>query len=408
MSDGVLFVHSNFPAQFRDLAQTLVDRGMRCWAIGNATARGLPGVELARWSNARGSTPGLFPLAVRAEADLIRAHAALEVARGLKAQGADPKLIVGHPGWGETVLLRDVFPAAKQILFHELFYKGRGGDIDFEVEFIPPTDQMILAGIAKNATMALALTQADVIVAPTPFQAATLPSVFHPRLRLIHEGIDTTAIRPGPARPFAVPGGPTLDPAKPLITHVNRHLEPLRGMHILLRALPRLQAEVPDAQTVIIGSPSQRGYSGAAPDGKTWKDMAMAGLEERLDLSRVHFTGPLPHEQMLAALRASWAHVYYTYPFVLSWSLAEAMASGCYVIASDTPPVRDAVEDGMNGKLLDFFDVDGLSDALVEACRKPDGFGALRAAARETAVERFDRAKGRVAWLDLVDELLIG
>lgn len=405
MSGGVLFVHNNFPAQFADLARALLDRGVSCTAIAGAQARGIEGMPVARWKNARGSTPGIMPLATRAEADLIRGRAALEAARALKASGYAPDLIIGHPGWGETVLLGDAFPDARRILFHEFFYAGRGLDIDFDTEFLPATDDMILAGTSKNAVMALALSQADVIVAPTPFQAATLPDVFRPRTRIIHEGVDVGAIRPGPAAPFQVPGGPVLAPGTPVITHVNRNLEPVRGLHILLRALPRLLAEVPDAQVLIVGEAAGRGYSGAAPDGRAWKDFLLDKAGGGLDFARVHFTGPLPHAAMLAALRLSTAHVYYTYPFVLSWSLAEAMASGCYVIGSDTAPVRDAITDGVEGKLLDFFDVDALSGALIEACRTPGAFAAQRAAARAKAEAMFDRAKGRAAWLALVNEV---
>jgi glycosyltransferase involved in cell wall biosynthesis len=405
MSDGVLFVHSNFPGQFADLARTLVARGVRCAALGGVTSPGVPGVTLARWNNRQGSTPGLFPLAVRAEADLIRGYAALEAARALKAQGFDPALIIGHPGWGETVLLKDVFPDARQILFHEFFYAGRGLDIGFDREFITPTEGGILAGTTKNAVMSLALAQADVIVTPTAFQASTLPPIFRAAARIIHEGVDISGATPGPAAPFQVPGGPLIAPGTPVITHVNRNLEPLRGLHILLRALPRLLDEVPQAQAVIVGHGEGRAYGGQAPDGKTWKEVILEGLEGRLDRSRVHFTGSLPRDQMLAALRHSAAHVYYTYPFVLSWSLAEAMASGCYVVASDTAPVRDAIEDGVNGRLLPFFDVDALSEALIEACRTPQAFAPLRAAARETALAKFDQARGRAAWLDLIREV---
>lgn len=405
MSDGVLFVHAGFPAQFRDLAGVLLARGVECRAIGGPDANPFPGVPLERWSYFRGTTPGIFPLATRAEADLIRARAALEAARRLKDQGFSPRLIIGHPGWGETVLLREVFPEARQILFHEFFYAGHGLDIDFDVEFIPPNENGILAGTTKNAVMALAFSQADVLVTPTPFQASTLPQVFHSRLRIIHEGVDLAAMTPGPAAPFPLADGRLIAADAPTITHVNRNLEPLRGMHILLRALPTLQAEVPEAQVVIAGTASQRGYSGAAPDGKTWKQVAMEGLEGRLDLSRIHFTGPLPRERLLAAMRLSCAHVYYTYPFVLSWSLAEAMAAGCFVVGSDTAPVRDAVKDGENGRLLDFFDVDGLSAALVDACRNPQAKAPLRAAARRTAEAMFDREAGRRAWLALIEEV---
>lgn len=406
MLKRVLFVHSNFPAQFRDLARDLVARGVECAAIGAVQAPGLPGVRLAKWSNAKGSTPGIFPLATRAEADFIRGRAALDAALALKAEGFEPDLIIGHPGWGETVFLAEPFPNARRIVFSEMFYQGRGGDIDFDGEFITPTFEMILAGTSKNAVMALALSQADAIVCPTPYQASTHPDVFRARTHLIHEGVDTQAIQPGPARPLVLPDGTVIAPGTPVITHVNRHLEPLRGLHILLRALPRLQAEVPDARVLIVGSEDTRGYSGSTPDGRSWKAHCLDGLEDRLDLSRVHFLGRLPHEEMLAALRLSTAHVYYSYPFVLSWSLLEAMASGCYLIGSDTPPVRDAIEDGVNGKLLGFFDVDALSAALIDACRRPGAFAAQRAAARETAVERFDAAAGRAAWLALIDEVM--
>jgi glycosyltransferase involved in cell wall biosynthesis len=405
MSDGVLFVHSNFPAQFADLARILVERGVRCWAVGGATARDVPGVAVARGRNVQGSTEGIFALATRAEADLIRGYGAYEAALSLKAQGCDPAVIIGHPGWGETVLLKDVFPEARQILFHEFFYAGRGLDIGFDLEFGEVTNAVALAGTTKNAVMALSLAQADAIVTPTPFQASTLPPRLRAGARVIHEGVDVEAASPGPALPFQVPGGPLIAPGAPVITHVNRNLEPMRGLHILLRALPRLQAEIPDAQTIIVGSPQKRGYSGTAPDGKTWKDVVLETVADRIDLSRVHFTGSLPHERMLAALRLSTAHVYYTYPFVLSWSLAEAMASGCYVVGSDTAPMHDAIEDGVNGRLLPFFDVEALSQTLIEACRNPTASAAMRAAARVTAVERFDQRKGRAAWLDLIREV---
>jgi glycosyltransferase involved in cell wall biosynthesis len=406
MLKRVLFVHTNFPAQFRDLATHLVAQGVECAAIGSRAAPGLPGVRLAAWANAKGSTPGIFQLATRAEADLIRGRAALDAALALKAEGFEPDLIIGHPGWGETSLLREAFPKARRILFSEFFYQGRGGDIDFETEFIAASFESILAGTAKNAVMALSLTEADAIVCPTRYQASTHPSVFAPRIRLIHEGVDTSAIQPGPPEPLTLPSGVTLTPGAPLITHVNRHLEPLRGLHILLRALPRVQAAVPNAQVLIVGSEDLRGYSGAAPGGRTWKSICLEGVEDRLDLSRIHFTGRLAHQDMLAGLRLSTAHVYYSYPFVLSWSLIEAMASGCYVIGSDTPPVRDAIVDGVSGRLLDFFDVDALADSLIEACRQPAGFAAQRAAARETAVAHFDASAGRAAWLTLIDEVM--
>jgi glycosyltransferase involved in cell wall biosynthesis len=407
MSRGVLFVHNNFPAQFRGLVEALLARGVPCAAIGSATAPGVEGMPLGRYATRRGTTEGIFPFAVRAEADLIRGADALRVGRSLKDAGLDPQVIVGHPGWGETVFLDELWPDAKRVMFSEFFYKGRGLDIDFDEEFFQTTEQAVLAGKAKNAVMTLALAEADVIVTPTEFQGSVLPAVFRPRLRVIHEGVDTDAIRPGPpgasAEPFALPDGRVIAPGAPVITYANNHMEPLRGLHIFARALPRLMAEVPDAQVLMFGADAPRPYGGSPPDGRTWREVIFEGLE--IDAGRLHFLGKAPHEQMLAALRLSAVHVYYTYPFVLSWSLVEAMASGCYVIASDTPPLHDAIEDGVNGRLLPFFDVDALAQAMIDACRDPAASAALRAAARATAVAKFSRADGLAAWMQVLREL---
>lgn len=403
MSEGVLFVHNNFPGQFRDLAQTLVARGVRCWAVGQNHAPGVLGVRIARYGLRRGTTPGILPAAIRAEADLIRANEALEAARLLRGEGCDPAVIVGHPGWGETLHLAQVFPNARQALFAEFFYHGRGFDVGFDPEFGEPSEEQVQVVDAKGVTMAYAYAHADAIVTPTRFQASTLPPLFQPHARIIHEGVDIDAIRPGPAQPFELPDGRVLAPGTPVITHVNNNMEPLRGIHVFARALPRLLAEVSDAHVVVIGQEKTAGYGAAAPDGLTWKEWAFRDLA--IDPARVHFLGKVPHDRMLAAMRLSTAHVYYTYPFVLSWSLAEAMALGCYVLGSDTPPVRDAIEDGVNGRLLPFSDHDALSEALIAACRDPAAANPLRKAARNTAEAMFSRAKGRQAWLDLLTEL---
>ena len=400
---GVLFVHNNFPGQFGDLARQLAARGVRCGAIGQAHAGDVRGVPSIKYALTRGTTFGMFPLAVRAEADMIRASRTLDAARKAKSEGFEPDVIVGHTGWGETLLLDEVWPQARQVLYPEFFYSGHGLDIGFDDEFKATTEEMVLLGKTKNAAMALALTDADAIVCPTQFQASTLPKVFHPLVRIIHEGVDLEAVRPGPAEPFPLDDGRVIAPATPVVTHINSSMEPLRGLHIFARALPRLLAEVPEAEVIVIGQPSGHGYSGQAPEGQTWKDVCFRGVE--IDPARVHFLGRVPHARMLAALRASTAHVYYTYPFVLSWSLAEAMASGCYVIGSDTAPLQEVIEDGVNGRLRPFFDPAALAETLIAACRDPASTTPMRAAARRTAERLFDRAASRARWLALLQEM---
>lgn len=404
MSRGVLFIHNNFPGQFGDLTRLLLARGVPCIAVGQHYAPSQDGVKIARYTLGRGSTPGLFPLATRAEADLLRARSAYNAAMALKAEGWDPAVIVGHPGWGEMTFIAEVFPKAKKVAFAEFYYHGRGYDVGFDTQLQGDVDvEAVLRAQAKNGAMAMAYAEADAIVSPTPFQAGTLPWRFREGVRIFHEGIDIDAIRPGPAEPFALDDGRVIAPGTPVITHVNNHMEPLRGLQTVARALPRLLAEVPEAQVILIGDPNRKPYGAPAPEGRTWQDVCFEGID--YDPARVHFLGRVPHARMLAALRLGVAHAYYTYPFVLSWSLSEAMASGCYVVGSDTGPVRDAIQDGVNGRLLPFFDHEGLTDALVAACRAPEASAAMRVAARATAEAMFSRAKGRDAWLDLLREL---
>jgi glycosyltransferase involved in cell wall biosynthesis len=192
-------------------------------------------------------------------------------------------------------------------------------------------------------------------------------------------------------------------PGAPVITYINNHMEPVRGLHIFARALPRLMAEVPDAQVVMIGGDNPRPYGAQPEAGRTWREICFEGVE--IDPARLHILGKVPHDRMLAALRLSSAHVYFTYPFVLSWSLVEAMALGCYILGSDTAPLHDAIADGVNGRLLPFFDAEALAQAMIEACRDPAASAPLRAAARRTAVEKFSRRDGREAWIALLREL---
>jgi len=403
MPPAVLFVHHVFPGQFRKLATALVARGVSCAAIGHTNAPGLEGVQMVRYAYPRSTTEGIHPLAAGAEADFLRASMAYSCAKRLKAAGFQPQVIVGHTSWGETVFMKELFPDAKLVAFPEYIPHGRGFHLGFDTEFQAHTEQEILTATAKAAVPVLALTQADAIVCPTQFQASTVPAAFHSRLRLIHEGVDVANIKPLPPLRLTTPTGRVIEQGSSVITHVNQQLEPLRGLHVFARALPRLLAEVPDANVLIIGGETTEAYSGKAPDGLTWKEVCLKGVD--LDPDRVHFMGHVQHHVLWATLQMSTAHVYYSYPFVLSWSLLEAMALECYLVASDTAPLREVIQDGVNGRLVPFFDVDRLSQVLIDACRDPAASAPLRAAARRTVETRYDSVEGTRAWLALLQEM---
>jgi glycosyltransferase involved in cell wall biosynthesis len=404
---NVLIVHQNFPGQFPHIAAALAKRGDRVAAIGSATAKGMPGVDLRRWQHGRGTTEGIHPQAIRAEADMIRGSAALATALAtalaLKADGFVPDVILGHPGWGETLYMKIAFPTAKLILFGEYYYLAEGGDSGFDPEFgMPPVDERVRI-VSKNATGAMAYLDADRILCPTPWQASSFPAALQPHITTVHEGIDLTKARRRPKARVRTPNGTVLDGSRPVVTFVNRTLEPLRGFHMFMRALPAFLDACPDGHAIVIGEDKASGYGAMSPGGKGWKAALLGEIGDRLDLARVHFMGRVPHDTMIDAFSIGAAHVYYTYPFVLSWSLVEAMATGCLVLAGDTAPVRDAITDGVDGRLLPFFDTAALSDAMIAAAREPDRFAGMRPAARVRALAGFDRDAGTAAWLAAVD-----
>lgn len=403
---NILFVHNNFPAQFGFIAEALVSEGHRCVAIASKTGRAIDGVRLLRWVTRRGHTAGLGREVHRIEADLIRGAAAAKAALALREEGFVPDIIVGHPGWGETIYLREIFPSARQIVYAEYYYRSEGGDVGFDPEFGPSPREPYKIN-AKNGGMALAFAEADVIVAPTPFQQSLLPDAFRERSRVIHEGVDLSKVRRRSSKSLSLPSGRVLEGSRPIITFINRKLEPLRGYHIFMRALPRLMAQVPEAEVLIVGADQTGGYGMQAPPGVTWGRHILREVASEIDSTRLHFVGHVPHEVMLTALSLSAVHVYFTYPFVLSWSLLEAMACEALVIASDTAPVRDVIVSGRNGILVDFFDASGLASQMVAACRSPARFLSLRQLARQTVELHYDRQSVCLpAWRKLVGELL--
>jgi glycosyltransferase involved in cell wall biosynthesis len=294
----------------------------------------------------------------------------------LRRRGFRPDVIFAHIGWGEALFLKDVFPAAKILLYCEFFYRVRGGDLGFDREF-PASAEKLLRLRVMNAPLLMSLDASDWGMAPTLWQQTRFPGAYRSRVSVIHDGIDTDAVTPGKK------------PAEEIITYVARNLEPYRGFHIFMRAIPEIQKRRPKARIVIVGG-DEVSYSPRPPPGTTYRARMLHELEGKIDLSRVHFTGRIPYGAYLALLRQSSAHVYLTYPFVLSWSLIEAMSAGCLIVASRTPPVEEVIADRQNGLLVDFFSPAEIAARIDEALSKRAELQPLCDRARRTAAERFD------------------
>ena len=407
----ILFVHQNFPGQYLHIVQRLARQGgHQLVALGINPLdpeRRLPeALNYFRYSLSQGNTQGVHRWVMEMETKAIRGEGCARVADELKAKGFTPDLICAHPGWGEALFLKAVWPDTPLLCYQEFFYNPNGFDSNFDPEFEQTSTWQDDARLMmKNAYLHLTLNQADWNLSPTHFQASSFPEQWQRRISVIHDGIDTQKASPNPAAaPLTLPDGTVLEQGQPIVTFVNRRLEPYRGCHTFLRALPALQEQCPEARIVIVGETKGVSYGTACPEGE-WKDRFLAEIAGRYDPSRVHFTGSLPYSQFIPLLQLSSCHVYLTYPFVMSWSLLEAMACGCAVVGSATAPVQEVIGHEENGLLVNFFSPGDLAAAVVELLRNRERAAAFGAAARRTVQRRYDLdvcLQRQLALMDLV------
>jgi glycosyltransferase involved in cell wall biosynthesis len=386
----VLFLHQNYPGQFVHLESALRREG---------------GHELVAVVPASHPRPILIPRRTYAfDPERVRTSVRLAetytrcVARGAAAAGAlyalreegfIPDVVLAHPGWGESLFVRDVWPDCRLIAHAEFYYTEAGAGFDPQINGRPdPRFRIELR--TRNAAMTLALLDADVGVAPTPWQASVFPDYLRQKLQVAHEGIDTSLARPDPNASLRIERiGTTLRAGDEVVTFVNRDLEPHRGFHVFMRALPEILARRPKAHAIIVGADGHA-YGPPPKSGKSWKETLLEEVGARLDPSRTHFTGRVAYGDLIRLLQLSAAHVYLTYPYVLSWSMLDAMSAGALVIGSKTTPVEDVIRHGDNGLLVDFLDSQGLAETVIETLAHPERYRDLRSAARRTIEQRFD------------------
>ncbi|MDE2405587.1 MAG: glycosyltransferase [Sphingomonadales bacterium] len=404
----IVFIHQNMPGQFRHLAPALAqDRRLRVFFVTRRTGVQLPNVRTVLYPDPDCGERSTEPFARPMEVAARFGHAVARVCLDLRAQGVRPRLVIVHPGWGEGLLLRDIWPDARILSYAEFYYQPQGADIGFDPLF-PVTAQGLATARMMNGPLLLSHAAADLLLAPTHWQKHRHPDFLHDRIEVVFDGIDTARVFPDPGARFTLPDGRVLDGGGEVITYVARNLEPHRGYHVFLRALPRLLAARPRAQVVIVGG-VEVSYSPLPRDGHAnWREALAAEVDLGADAARVHHVGKLPYADYLSLLRISAVHVYLTFPFVLSWSCLEAMAAGCLLVASDTAPVREVVEDGVNGRLFPFHDGEAMVGTIVAALEDRAAGDRLRAAARATVAERYALRDCLPRQLRLVERLLAG
>jgi glycosyltransferase involved in cell wall biosynthesis len=381
-----LFVHRDMPGQFGHLASYLAGKGHEVVFLTQSAAPPPSGVRAVRYRRSREPHASTHYYLRSTEASVLNAQAVARACVALKAEGFLPHAALAHPGWGEGLYLKDVFPDTRLIDYCEFFFRAAGADVGFYPDDVVDLD-LASRLRTRNAILLLALDAADHGLSPTEWQRSVHPKEYQPKISIVFDGIDTELVRPDPDATFTTRAGLRLRRSDPIVTYVARDLEPYRGFPNFVRALPKVLEAVPETQVLIVGG-DDVSYGRRPPSGGSWREFMQR--EVPLDSDRVHFLGRLSYADYLRVLQVSQVHVYLTVPFVLGWSAMEALAAGCLIVGSDTPPVREVIEDGRNGLLVDLHAPAAIAQRIVDALRHPETYEPMRAAARATILGRYD------------------
>ncbi|MEB3352020.1 MAG: glycosyltransferase [Cyanobacteriota bacterium] len=410
----ILLIHQNFPGQYLHLAQALQRRGDELVSIGAGTARALPGIPLHRYNPMpAGGVPACHPWVADQQTKALRAEAVAALLQRLLQTMDPPDLVLGHPGWGELLALDEVLPGVPLLHQPEFVYRLDGADFGFDPEFPPTTPFSRTRLNLRRGIQLLTMEAHPHAMVPTWFQWSSIPGPYRHGVQVIHEGVDTERIRPPTAKQPAEPmtlmqQQIRIDADSEIVTFASRNLEPYRGFHVFMRMLPALQRLRPNARVIIIGADGVS-YGSAPPGGGSWRQALLRELDGQLEMDRIHFVGKLPLPALHAVLRLTRVHVYFTVPFVLSWSMLEAMACGAVLIGSRTAPVQELIRHGDNGLLVDFFDGEGLAEMIARVLADPAAHAPLGKAARRLVERDYDLKRMCLPQqLRLVDRMLSG
>ncbi len=385
-----LFVHQNFPGQFLHILRHLAaQKQHELLFITENDRNSLMGVRKMLHKLGRQPAPNAHPHVHDLEQALIRAEAVARSATKLKQLGFVPDIIIGHHGWGEMLHLNDVFPDSPLLGYQEYFYNLDGYDVRFDPEF-PPNADIAARLRVKNLVNLMTLTNPGFGQTPTRFQLETYPEWARPNISLLEEGVNLDVCKPNPElrQRVVTIAGYKVKPNEKLVTYVVRDLEPYRGFHMMMRALPKILAERADTRVILVGGDGAS--YGAKPARGTWREHMLDELSSRMDVSRVHFAGRVGYEAYTKLLQRSDTHVYLTYPFVASWSLREAMSTGCAIVGSDTAPVREFIRHRKTGLLAPFLQPEVIADRVLELLEDDALNQRLRKGARAWAVKNLD------------------
>ncbi|HHC73576.1 MAG TPA: glycosyltransferase [Thiothrix sp.] len=386
----ILIIHQNFPAQYRRLVPALLAKGHTLRALSQRKEKTLLGVRNYYYPIHQNALSNQHDWLRSSESALLRAQAIATVCEYWKKTGYSPDVILVHTGWGESLFLKDVWSNARVIGYFEYFYHTQGAEVNFDPEF-PAKPDIAYRLRMRNQHLLSSLQSCDMGVTPTQWQYSRFPTEWQKKLQVIHEGIDTNNARPLSTAWIKLSNNRVLSTGDEVITFVNRNLEPLRGYHRFMRALPAILKARPLAQVIIIGG-DRHSYGRKPTAYQSYKQQFLQEVKGQLDMQRVHFVGHVDYTTFLKILQISSVHVYLTYPFILSWSLLEAMSAQCAIVASRTAPVQEVIKHTQTGLLVDFFDQDSLIEQISQllAQRSQQHYCTIRENARQFVKQFYD------------------
>lgn len=380
---NILFLHRNFPAQFRHVLMELKKGPNKIFFITNNDDIEIPGVEKIVYRLEKETDFSQNGYLNFYEDAVFHGKAVAEAAQKLKDEGFIPDVIYGH-SWGPTMFIKDIFPNVPLICYFEWFYNAEGADADFGGKVLSFDERARLR--TKISNICIDLVACDAGICPTNWQKQQFPKEFQEKIKVLHDGIDTDICRPNSDAVFIVEEKNLALTAKDeVLTYATRGMEAYRGFPQFMVAADKLLKKRPNLHVVIAGEDAA--FYGPQLTDTTFKQMMLKELN--LDMERVHFVGKLPYEDYIKLLQISSAHVYLTYPFVPSWSLLEAMSVGCCIVASDTEPVQEVVEGGFNGLLCNFFDFNQLAQRIEYVLDNQNDLIQIRNNARKTILENY-------------------
>lgn len=386
----ILFLHPNMPGQYKHLARALgADTAHRIFFVTKHKTAEIHGVTRITYRAPREPSAHTHRYLLNAERAVLQGQEVWRVCKKLRDEtGFSPQLVVGHPGWGDLLFIKDLFPQCRVVSFFEFYYRATGADMGFAPDDpLMPDD--FARGRIKNVNNILNLELADWGVSPTVWQWSVHPEEYRHKISVLHDGIDTNICCPNPEAIFHVNNGPSFKYGDEVITHIERNFEPYRGFPTFMQTAEILLRERKNAHIVVVGADGVS-YGKPAPKGTTYRKLWLE--KTTLDRARIHFVGTLPYASLIQLLQVSKAHLYLTYPFVLSWSLMEAMAIGCAIVASDTKPVREVMSHGVHGYLADFFSAEEFAARTIDLLQSPDANAQMRQNARQKIVTQYNLA----------------